>query len=261
MNRKIFGIGIEWVLGAFLALCILAFFATRWAGFSIAGFAAIVLLFLVDASPAEFSKAGIMTSLKELAVAVIIALVAWVALMVILNTASPLDVVTSCSMVPNLQRGDLIIIRNGAINAPTIKVNGSIDAALPKITVSKSPCTLTMAGQSVTQACTSAVNLGSYTQKFNPSNDIVVYEPNPAYYGLIVHRVFVRITNGTDEVYLTKGDNNLGLDQEAQISEVPRSAIQGAVVARIPLVGFLKLFLFMQFDEPQGCKLLVTGGN
>jgi hypothetical protein len=54
--------------------------------------------------------------------------------------------------------------------------------------------------------------------------------------------------------YLTKGDNNALVDQSAGIHAPGASAIHGKMLLRIPLVGYLKLLLFLQFDTPGNCQ-------
>ncbi len=244
-----------------LAVSVLAFYATREPIFAVTGALFIVLLFINDALPEKWTKKDAKKSGVELVIALALAIGLWLALQFILQTASPIDVVTSCSMLPAFERGDMIIVRGGTINAPTISIPGSIEDALNSATVTKSPCTLSLAGAAQAAQCTYAVTVEGQTVTANHSNDVIVFEPQPRVYGLIVHRAFARLDNGTAEWFLTKGDNNLGLDQESVFEAVPRQDVHGAVTLRIPLLGFLKLFLFGQFSEPQGCKALVAGGN
>ena len=84
-------------------------------------------------------------------------------------------------------------------------------------------------------------------------NDVVVYEAQPAEYGLIIHRVLAKINASDGVFYLTKGDNNAAADQQSGISLVPESAVKGRVIGRIPFIGYFKLLLFLQFDFPPGC--------
>jgi len=244
-----------------LAASVLAFYATREPLFAAIGALFIVLLFINDALPEKWTKNDAKKSGIELVIAIALAVGLWLALQLVLQTASPIDVVTSCSMLPAFERGDMIIVRGGEIKAPTIRISGRIEDALNSATVTKSPCTLSLAGAAQAAQCTHAVTVEGQTVAANHSNDVIVFEPQPRIYGLIVHRAFARLDNGTDEWFLTKGDNNLGLDQEAVFQAVPRQDVHGAVTLRLPLLGFLKLFLFGQFSEPPGCKALVTGGN
>jgi len=103
------------------------------------------------------------------------------------------------------------------------------------------------------EACTSGVTVDKVVFEASNSNDVIVYEAQPPEYGLIIHRVLAKLKASDGTFYLTKGDNNQFADQQLGISVVPESAVKGRVVTRIPLVGYFKLLLFMQFEFPQGC--------
>ncbi len=63
-----------------------------------------------------------MDTLKSLAIALLI----WLSISFLLRTAVPISAVVSCSMLPNMQRGDLVIIRGSAANelrAPEIEMD------------------------------------------------------------------------------------------------------------------------------------------
>ncbi len=62
---------------------------------------------------------------KELIIAIIIALVIWFGLGFILHTSSPVNAVVSCSMLPVLQRGDLIILYGGEPVGPVVELDDS----------------------------------------------------------------------------------------------------------------------------------------
>lgn len=70
---------------------------------------------------------GIGKSALEIAIAIGIVLVIWFAARFLLNTASPLDVVPSCSMLPHLGRGDIILLHGissaSQLHAPVINVS------------------------------------------------------------------------------------------------------------------------------------------
>lgn len=259
---------------ALVAFCVLGFYFTRSPAFSMLGFAAIILLVFVDllaptdaqhkAARNSKPKDDWKKSLLELGQALVLALVVWLALQFALGTNAPLDVVTSCSMLPALERGDLILVQGGTPNAPLVNFSGSVDSLKGELFAPKSACTVVVSGKPVSAVCTTdllykSVRLPAYPPT---SNSVVVFEPRPREYGLIVHRAVARFSNGTHEYLFTKGDNNQLVDQESRFLEpVPREDVKGSVLLRIPLVGFLKLFLFMQFDEPQGCKQVLQSGS
>lgn len=64
----------------------------------------------------------------EIVIAVVAVLVFWFILKAVLHTQYPLDVVPSCSMLPTLQRGDMILLQGAnqtSINAPIVNVNAT----------------------------------------------------------------------------------------------------------------------------------------
>ena len=68
---------------------------------------------------------GLKRNLIELIIAIAIVVFIWFALRFFLNTSDPIDVVPSCSMLPALQRGDLIVLQGSNlsnIKAPIINV-------------------------------------------------------------------------------------------------------------------------------------------
>lgn len=67
-------------------------------------------------------KYEIYDTLKSLGVAVLL----WLSVSVLLGTSVPISAVVSCSMLPNLQRGDLTVIRGASsatLNAPQIELS------------------------------------------------------------------------------------------------------------------------------------------
>ncbi|MEM3422223.1 MAG: hypothetical protein QXF35_00090 [Candidatus Bilamarchaeaceae archaeon] len=88
----------------------------------------------------------------------------------------------------------------------------------------------------------------------NKKNDIIVYTPRRTdFYGAvgdIVHRSVAKIIVDDEVYYLTAGDNNPVLDSQIYdkttgIGNRPPSSndVKGKVIARIPYLGYLKLFL------------------
>ncbi len=221
--------------------------------------------------------------LKKLAIEILITLVAavaaWFVLCFLLQTSSPLNVVTSCSMLPALQRGDFIVLQGGEIRAQEASVpfaladafvspvvlnareqgkryylsystflaadGGTGGSAESFVNFSFSNCVyVPLSGSdNATQnleACASAANVNGVSfPAVGNGNDVVVYEANPAQYGLIIHRVLGKIKAADGTFFLTKGDNNEFADQQSGITLVPESAVKGRVIARIPLIGYL----------------------
>lgn len=77
-------------------------------------------------------------------VAVFIAVLLWIGASVILNTSTPISAVASCSMLPNLERGDFIVVQGAEVNAYEISMS---EEELQEIT--NGPFTVTSGGESV----------------------------------------------------------------------------------------------------------------
>ncbi len=94
----------------------------------IALFIVIVVLILVEVMNG-FKEEGLGRNLLEIALAVIIVVVFWFGLKALLQTNYPLDVVPSCSMLPSLKRGDLVVLQGissvKALKAPIISISNS----------------------------------------------------------------------------------------------------------------------------------------
>ncbi|MFX1257608.1 MAG: signal peptidase I [Promethearchaeota archaeon] len=126
-------------------------------------------------------------------------------LQIALNTKTPLAVVQTGSMEPTLYKGDLIILTG------------------------KDP---------------EDIKEGSRSDK---DGDIIVYDPS----GLgdieeddpYVHRVIDKWKENGKWYFLTKGDANSKDDEELFNIIVPEDHILGVVCARIPYVGWFKIFL------------------
>ncbi|MGC8694767.1 MAG: hypothetical protein ACP5RI_04090, partial [Candidatus Micrarchaeia archaeon] len=58
-----------------------------------------------------FKESGLKKNIVEIALALIFVIAFWLILEFLLKTPIPLDVVPSCSMLPHLQRGDLVILQ------------------------------------------------------------------------------------------------------------------------------------------------------
>lgn len=56
-------------------------------------------------------------------VALVVAVAIWISSSVLLNTSSPISGVVSCSMLPNLYRGDFVIIQGADVDAYEIKLS------------------------------------------------------------------------------------------------------------------------------------------
>lgn len=96
--------------------------------FGIALFMVIVILIMIEVINGV-KEAGFKRNLMEIAIAVVFVVVFWFGLKAVLNTNYPLDVVPSCSMLPNLKRGDLIVLQGvskiNQLKAPVVNVSAT----------------------------------------------------------------------------------------------------------------------------------------
>jgi signal peptidase I len=101
---------LSWLLYALLIALILlyAIFQNVVVGFAALLLIIIILIFEVRTSVAT---EGARKSFIDIAAAVGAAIVFWIALTVVLHTSAPIDAVSSCSMLPVLHRGDLVVLR------------------------------------------------------------------------------------------------------------------------------------------------------
>ncbi|MGC8572007.1 MAG: hypothetical protein ACP5RI_02270 [Candidatus Micrarchaeia archaeon] len=94
-----------------------------------AGLIICIILALVFEFAISFKESGLKKNIIEIVIALVIVIIFWILIKILLNSPVPIDVVPSCSMLPHLNRGDLIIVQG--INKNNIK---SIDAPVINIT-------------------------------------------------------------------------------------------------------------------------------
>ncbi len=115
-----------------LALLFIAYFAFQQSPslsiiFGAALFFTIIILLILEVTNGAREE-GTVKNAMEIAVAIILVVVLWFGMRAVLNTTYPLDVVPSCSMLPVLNRGDMIVLQGAnqsSLNAPIINVNGT----------------------------------------------------------------------------------------------------------------------------------------
>ena len=190
----------------------------------------------------------------------------------ILQTSTPIVIVTSGSMEPVIQRGDIIIIQGvtaDSVNAPKVEVNQPLFEKYVREFANlnyanNESCVLKLAANGNKYLdCPQLESLTIDNKKINISetNDIVVYY-DAASGKDIIHRAQVKLF-ASDGVYLiTKGDNrmtNKTIDQDCNYYKIlgePKlvcalnqypinmTKIRGKYLFKIPYLGYLKLWLF-----------------
>lgn len=121
---------------AYIYILIAAFFifylvSGVWVFGLLIGLSIVALVLLEFAQGAH--EHGIKSELKETAVALILALVVWFGSGFLLQTSSPLNAIVSCSMLPHIQRGDMVVLQGGQISAPHATVSTLANSSLAQI--------------------------------------------------------------------------------------------------------------------------------
>ena len=225
-------------------------------------------------------KSDVAGAAKDIAISLGAAIAAWLLLSVALNTSKPMNVVTSCSMLPVLHRGDLVFLQGGNnYNMPIENIKSPVTQS----NIGLGTCTRNyFDGHTDTATCMANVSVNGRTYSAtNLSNDIIVYEPllsrtGLPYPDLIIHRAVIMLNHDNITAVLTKGDNNDAFDQAGMFMPAAPSRIDGKVVMIVPAIGFLKIFLFAgvdflvrlpslnianalsAFDAPAGCDSVLS---
>ena len=89
-------------------------------------FGLLVGLCIVWAVVLEFAQGarehGLKDEIKETFIALALALLVWFGASFVLQTSSPLNAIVSCSMLPHIQRGDMVVLSGDRVQAPTEEV-------------------------------------------------------------------------------------------------------------------------------------------
>lgn len=280
-----------------IGITFIAFIITK---FQILAFttAALIVILLLTEVYVGVSTEGWMKEIKETLIAFAFAVFIWYGVGFILNTSAPLDAIVSCSMLPSLDRGDLVVLQGAFIHAPEIVISEEEWRKRDKdfksvyykwavlqdeeahkkllsistqnfsetdglITYHFGVCAQKIEGETKAVPCVKSISIKNKTFYYNSSNDIVVYEPLPEDYfartGAIIHRVFLKIRVNDKVYYLMKGDNNLVFDTQMGNGLTWDERIKGKAILRIPWIGYIKLFLAGSFATPPGCNRILEG--
>ena len=257
---KIGGFIIKWdyLLILLMALSLAGYLYLKHMIFGVMTLLFLLSLFLRDAMPARSDSKSIKSSAMELGIALIAALSVWFGLGFLLHTSTPIDVVTSCSMVPALDRGDIILLQGGEIRSQEVELTKPVEFR----DFIKNECTVRelSSGAIRKELCTTGLRADGKEYAFDKGGDIVVYQPENAYrdLGLVVHRAVMKLKYKGETNYLIKGDNNPAPDVYGITQDFAKEDhMKGKVILRVPILGYLKLFLSLQFDEPENCKYVV----
>ncbi|MCX8200307.1 MAG: hypothetical protein N3G76_02455 [Candidatus Micrarchaeota archaeon] len=238
-----------------LAIVLALLFVVIRLDFLAVGAALMFILGVIAESVESAKEKGIMHELREIAIAIAVALVVLFIASVLLGTSSPFNAVVSCSMLNTLQRGDVVLLQNAPIKTEEITItreqfstilkNGEehyvcgkcsddgatvrpcsinpktgLEATGEVLQYKCSFCHVTVSGKPAQIVCTEGVTIaGRYVNAVNRSGDIIVYRPKPddlfSEIGDIIHRAILRIRVDGESYYLIKGDNNPMFDVQA----------------------------------------------
>ncbi len=207
---------------------------------------------VISESYVNAAEKGIKSEIKEIVIAIFIALMLWYGAVFILNTEMPFNAVVSCSMLDTLHRGDVIVLQGATPNVKEVNLskeeyntiinNGEehyvcgvcIDEYGVQTPCSINPKTMERAfgevlkyncgyckeiidGNENSIVCTHGVTIKEkYFDATTKKGDIVVYRPKEtdifSLVGDIIHRGIVKINVENNSYYLIKGDNNPQFD-------------------------------------------------
>jgi signal peptidase I len=117
-----------WIQGGLLVLALILYLISPNDGWRfIFGLAvALIIVGLVVFEVKEGAKEhGWKNEVKDTLITLIAAVVIWYAAQFLLNTTSPVSAVVTCSMLPNLQRGDFAIVQGAPINAYELEMTSA----------------------------------------------------------------------------------------------------------------------------------------
>ena len=177
---------LDWVvenkmLYIILALSFVLYLATKVMLFALLTALSVIVLFIAE-SVYSAEKTGWKNELKEILVAVLVAGAVWYGGGLLLHTTAPLDAVVSCSMLPNLERGDMVILQGGVAQAPEVSISqaefNSNDWQAEKIVCAF--CERVVGGSVVREPCVAATKLTDQglivTGEADQSGNLVKYE-------------------------------------------------------------------------------------
>lgn len=116
-----------WILYALVVISIAAYIISSNYVFGAIAFVLIIIT-LVAEFRISIKQEGARQSVYEIIAAIVAVVVVWLILGIALDTTSPLNVVASCSMLPSMHRGDLVVL-HGISNMSQFLSSHSIPVA------------------------------------------------------------------------------------------------------------------------------------
>lgn len=100
---------LAWLLYAWLAIFIAAYALSQNALVGAFSLLLIVVILVIEVKE-SVSTEGVGRSVVDIATAIGAAVLVWLLLVFVLHTTAPVDAVSSCSMLPSLHRGDMVVL-------------------------------------------------------------------------------------------------------------------------------------------------------
>jgi len=120
---KILEVGLKKnVFLGFLVVCFVLFIFTKSPILAIVC-TLLMLVMVASESLLGVKEHGIKKEIFEIIVALAIAVVFIKGISFLLDTKYPIDSVVSCSMLPNLKRGDFVILKGGSVSTPELNLS------------------------------------------------------------------------------------------------------------------------------------------
>lgn len=105
-----------------LAGTLVLYLLTGWSLFAFLIFLEMIAMVVIEIREG-IKKHGVKGELKDTAIAILVVGGFWIILVLLLNTSSPVNAIVTCSMVPYMDRGDLVILRGEEPSAPEIEMD------------------------------------------------------------------------------------------------------------------------------------------
>lgn len=241
---------------ALFILSFLIYIFTRHFIFAFLGGVSILLIVGIDITKGSIKK-GIKHEIKEILIAIILALSIWFGLVLILGTSIPINAIVSCSMLPNYERGDLIILRGTTeVKAPTIFVenpkliNNTAIINISNETVSIDGSLFVYCMDNNSDFC---IDFKTYPQKYYEFHGPLKFN-----YGICTRKyisdnilrdtICVKSIEYQNQVHLLDSSNDI-LVYEPKKEDL--FALTGDIIHRV----------YLEIDSPEGKYYLIKGDN
>lgn len=236
-----------------MVLMFILYFFLRIDALAIIG-AVFFIIGVLSESFLNAHEKGIKNELKEVIIAIAVALILWHGAIFVLNTNMPFNAVVSCSMLDSLYRGDVVVIQGAQQKVNEINItledyekiieneehhfvcgicvdenNFEMPCSINPKTLEKEEgeilkydcgyCTEITNNIEKKVVCAYGVSINNeYFDATKKDGDVVVYRPKETdifhFVGDIIHRGIVRINVEENSYYLIKGDNNPQFDTQ-----------------------------------------------